>query len=108
MGQRRQSQSNDEKNSSRKRNGKQQRVGKDKASAPARSPQQRSQGADRSQQAFSDGAAPRAGSSRDADNPSLSANQEDHRGEQDARRGDSVESLQSDEPLQRGRGSEER
>jgi hypothetical protein len=101
MGQHRQSQSNDEKNTGRKRTGKQQRANdaKTSSSPSARSPaQQQGEDARRSQQGASDSTAPRAGSTRDADNPSLSANQEDRHGQDETRRGrDSVEGLPSDD-----------
>ena len=90
MVQHRQSQSNDEKNTGRKRNGKQQRADyhKTSSSSAARNPQQQQgQGAGSSQQGSADGTTPRAGSNRGADNPSLSANQEERRGSRDAQRG---------------------
>jgi hypothetical protein len=86
------------KQAGQQQSGKQQHADSDKASsrpAARNAQQQQNQGAGRSQQGSGDGAAPRVGSRRDADNPSLSANQEDRRGQQAPR--DSVESLQGEQ-----------
>jgi hypothetical protein len=88
--------------------GKQQQADSDKTSsrpAARNAQQQQNQGTGRSQLGSGDGAAPRAGSNRDADNPSLSANQEDRRGQQGSR--DSVESSQG-EQRERGGGNDEK
>jgi hypothetical protein len=101
MGQHRQSQSNDEKNTGGKRTGKQQSANNAKTASTASAPkpaQQQGQDARRSQPGSSDGTSPRAGSNRDADNPSQSANQEDRHSQEDTHRArDSVEGLQSDD-----------
>lgn len=97
MGTHRQSQNSDQKHAGQQQNGKQQHADSDKVSSrpAARDAQkQQNQGTGCSQQGSGDGAAPRAGSNRDADNPSLSANQEDRRGQQGSR--DSVESSQGE------------
>jgi len=98
MGKHRLSQDNDQKRTGEQQSGKQQHADSDRASSRAaarNAQQQQNQGTGSSQQGSGDGAAPRAGSSRDADNPSLSANQEDRRGQQASR--DSVESLRGEE-----------
>ena len=98
MGKHRLSQNNDRKQAGQQRSGEQQHRDSDKAtSRPAarNAQQQQYQDTGGSQQGSGDGAAPRAGSSRDAGNPSLSANQEDRRGQQASR--DSVESLQGEQ-----------
>ena len=98
MGKHRLSQNSDQKPAGAQQSGKQQHADSDKASsrpAARNAQQQQNQGTGRSRQGSGDGAAPRAGSNRDADNPSLSANQEDRRGQQGSR--DSVESSQGDQ-----------
>ncbi|MDQ6923190.1 MAG: hypothetical protein M3Z74_03390 [Pseudomonadota bacterium] len=108
MGKHRLSQKNDQKQAGQQRSGAQQHADSDKASsrpAARNAQQQQHQGTGCSQQGSGDGAAPRAGSNRDADNPSLSANQEDRRGQQGSR--GSVESLQG-EQVERGGGNEEK
>ncbi len=80
MGQHRQSQSNDEKNTADEQGEKQQKADPDKSSSRTSGSrqQQQDQDAGRSQQGGSNVNAPRAGG-RDSDNPSESANQEDRR-----------------------------
>ena len=98
MGKHRPSQNSDQKRASQQQRGKQQHADSDKASSrPAArdAQQQQNEGTGRSQQGSGDGAAPRAVSNRGADNPSLSANQEDRRGQQGSR--DSVECPQGDQ-----------
>lgn len=106
MGKHRLSQDNDQKRAGQQQSGKQQHADSDKTSsrpAARNAQQQQNQGSGRSQQLGSgDGATPRAGSNRDADNPSLSANQEDRRGQQTSQ--DSVESLQGEQ----GGGNDEK
>jgi hypothetical protein len=105
MGKHRLSQNNDQKQAGQQQSGKQQHPDSDKASsrpAARHAQQQQNQGAGGSQQGSGDGVAPRAGSSRDAGNPSLSANQEDRRGQQASR--DSVESVQGEQ----GGGNDEK
>jgi hypothetical protein len=106
MGQHRQSQSNNRQNTARQKSSKQQHADSDTASSrtgAARGPQQQQQdqGAGRSPRGSGDGTAPRAGSNRNADNPSLSANQQDRRGQSGSQRGgDSVEAPQDKEDSQ--------
>jgi hypothetical protein len=105
MGKHRQSQNKDQKHAGQQQSGKQQHADSDKASsrpAARNAQQQQNQGTGCSQQGSGDGAAPRAVSNRDADNPSLSANQEDRRGQQGSR--DSVESSQGEQ----GGGNDEK
>ena len=105
MGQHRQSQSNDRQNTARQKSGKQQHAETDNApsrTGAAHGPQQQQQdrGTARPPRG-SDGTAPRAGSSRNADNPSLSANQQDRRGQSGSQRGgDSVEAPQDERDSQ--------
>ena len=109
MGQHRQSQSNDRQNTARQKSGKQQHAETDNApsrTGPAHGPQQQQQdrGTARPPRG-SDGTAPRAGSNRNADNPSLSANQQDRRGQSGSQRGgDSVEALQDEQDSQDSKG----
>ena len=109
MGQHRQSQSNDRQNTARQKSGKQQHADSDNASSPtgaARGPeqQQQDQGTARSPRG-SDGTAPRAASKRNADNPSLSANQQDRRGQSVSQRvGDSVDAPQDEQDSQDSKG----
>jgi hypothetical protein len=109
MGQHRQSQSTDRQNTARQKSGKQQHPGSDNAASPtgaARGPeqQQQDQGTARSPRG-SDGTAPRAGSKRNADNPSLSANQQDRRGQSESQRGEgSVEAPQDEQNSQDSKG----
>jgi hypothetical protein len=98
MGKHRPSQNNDPKRTAQQQSGKQQRADSDKASSRPAAPnpqQQQNQDTGRSQLGSGDGAMPRAGSNRGADNPSLSANQEDRRGQEASRY--SVESLEGEQ-----------
>jgi hypothetical protein len=96
MGKHRQSQNNDPKRTAQQQSGKQQHADSDKASSrPAVHNPRQQQNQDRSQLGSGDRATPRAGSNQGADNPSLSANQEDRRNQQASR--DSVESLQGEQ-----------
>ena len=110
MGKHRQSQDNDRQNSARQKSGKQQHGDSDNASSRAgvaHGPKQQQQdpGAGRSPRASGDGSAPRGGGKRNADNPSLSANQQDRRGQSGSQRGgDSVEALQDEQDSQDGKG----
>jgi hypothetical protein len=106
MGQHRQSQPNDRQNTARQKSGKQQHADSDNASSRAgagHDPKQQQQdpGIGRSPGGSGDGSAPRAGGKRNADNPSLSANQQDRRSQSGSQRGgDSVEALQDEQDSQ--------
>jgi uncharacterized protein involved in copper resistance len=110
MGQHRQSQGNDRQNSARQKSGKQQHADSVNASSRAsvaHGPKQQQQdpGTGRSPRGSGDGSAPRAGGKRNADNPSLSANQQDRRGQSGSQRGgDSVEALQDQQDSQDSKG----
>jgi hypothetical protein len=110
MGQHRQSQGNDRQNTARQKSGKQQHADSDNASSrtsAAHGPQQQQQdpGTGRAPRGSGDASAPRAGGNRNADNPSLSANQQDRRGQSGSQRGgDSVEAPQDDQDQQDSKG----
>ena len=104
MGQHRQSQGNDRQNIARQKSGKQQHADSDNASSrtsAGHGPQRQDQGTGCSPRGSSDGSAPGAGGKRNADNPSLSANQQDRRGQSGSQRGgDSVEARQDEQDSQ--------
>lgn len=108
MGQHRQSQGNDRQNAETQKSRKQQHADSDNASLRASAghgpqQQQQDQGTGRSPRGSGDGSAPRAGGNRNADNPSLSANQQwGQSGSQ--RGGDSVEALQDEQDSQDSKG----
>jgi hypothetical protein len=111
MGQHRQSQGNDRQNIARQKSRKQQHADSDNASSRTSAghgpqQQQQDQGTGRSPRGSGDGSAPRAGGNRNADNPSLSANQQDRRGQSGSQRGgDSVEALQDEQDSQDSKGN---
>jgi hypothetical protein len=110
MGQHRQSQGDDRQNTARQKSGKQQHADSDNASSRTSAghgpqQQQQDQGAGRSPRGSGDGTAPRAESTRNSDNPSLSANQQDRRGQSGSQRGgDSVEAPQDEQDSQDSKG----
>jgi hypothetical protein len=110
MGQHRQSQGNDRQNIARQKSRNQQHADSDNGSSRTSAghgpqQQQQDQGTGRSPRGSGDGSAPRAGGNRNADNPSLSANQQDRRGQSGSQRGgDSVEALQDQQDSQDSKG----